>query len=127
MEGRVDQKNRVVEKIFALMDPAILKSFSQEQLTALRASIDQVLPQRTKHLLDVRGVIPLLFGRFYFVISSGKDQRKKPEKDAPFDLRAKTLVRDVMTFLVIVAFTLGIFGYLIIKIYLLAVQRGMVS
>ena len=109
-----EKKNPIAEKILAQIDPAILKTFSQDQLTAIRNSIYQNLPPKKKHSLDVHGTIPLLFRRIYFVFSSGKDERQKDEKDVAFELRAKTAVRDAMTLLVSMLFVLSVFGGLLL-------------
>ena len=110
----IEKKNPIVEKILTQIDPAILKTFSQDQLTAIRNSIYQNLPPNKKHSLDVRGSIPLFFRRIYFVFSSGKDEREKDKKDVPFELRAKTAVRDAVTLLLSMLFVLSVFGVLLL-------------
>jgi len=114
MGGNFEKKNPIAEKILTQIDPAILKTFSQEQLTAIRTSIYQILPPKKKHSLDVHGTIPLFFRRIYFVFSSGKDERNKDEHDVPYELRAKTAVRDAMTVLTSMLFVLSIFGALLL-------------
>ena len=106
--------NPIAEKILAETDPSILETLSPEQLTGIRASIDKNMPQKKKHAMDVRGTIPFFFGRIYFVISFGKDKRKKEKKDVPFELRTKTTVRDVIALLVALAVVFSVFGLLIL-------------
>ena len=114
MGEEIEKKKPIAEKILTQIDPAILKTFSQDQLTAIRNSIYQNLPPKKKHSLDVRGTIPLWFRRIYFVFSSGKDERQKDEKDVPLELRAKTAVRDAVTILVSMLFVLSVFAALLL-------------
>jgi len=65
------QLRPIAEKILTRIDPAILKTFTQDQLTAIRNSICQNLPPKKKHSLDVHGTIPLFFRRMYFVSNCG--------------------------------------------------------
>ena len=108
-----EEKNPVAEKILDQIDPAVRKTFSQEQLTAIRTSIYQNLPSKKKHSLDVRGTIPLFFRRIYFIFSSGKDKRKNYEHDVPFELRAKAAAKGAMTVLASILFVLTVFGALL--------------
>jgi len=122
MGENFEKNNPIVEKILNQIDPAILKTFSQEQLTAIRTSIYQNLPSKKKHSLEVRGTIPLFFRRIYVVFFSGKDERKKDEKDVPFELREKTALRDALAFLGLVPFVFSVFeiiliGYIAPRLY----------
>ena len=114
MAEGIEEKNPFAEKILNQIDPDVLKTFSQEQLTAIKTSIYHNLPSKKKHSLDVRGTIPLFFRRIYFVFSLGKDERKKDEKDAPYELRAKTAVKDALTLLASMLFVLIVFGALLV-------------
>lgn len=114
MEENLEEKNPVAEKILNEIDPAVRKTFSQEQLTAIRTSIHQNLPLKKKHSLDVRGTIPLFFRRIYFVFSSGKDERKKDENDVRSELRAKAAVKGAMTLLASMLLVLCVFGALLL-------------
>jgi len=107
------KENPFAEKILTQIEPDILKTFSQEQLTAIRTSVYQNLPTKKKHSLDVHGTIPLFIRRIYFAFSSGKDERTKNEKDIPFELRAKTAVKDVLILSATMLFVLAVFGALL--------------
>lgn len=65
----------VINKI----DPQIRRSLSKEQLDEIKSAIAAGTPFK-KHLLDIRGVIPLFFSRFYFVLLMGRDKRTKTKK-----------------------------------------------
>jgi len=114
MEENQETNNPIAEKILTQIDPAILKTFSQEQLAAIRTSIYQNLPPKKKHVLDVHGTIPLIFRRIYFAFYSGIDERQKDEKGVAYELRAKTTVRDALTVLASMLFVISVFAALLI-------------
>ncbi len=60
----------VLEKI----EPEVFTSLSEKQFAAIRHAIELARPI-SKHPIDIRGVIPLLFARFYFVLLAGHDIR----------------------------------------------------
>ncbi|GIV11174.1 MAG: hypothetical protein KatS3mg020_0665 [Fimbriimonadales bacterium] len=58
------------------LPPALLESLSPEQYALLKQSLHAY---HRRHLLDVRGVIPFLWTRFYFVFLFGKDTRTRDD------------------------------------------------
>lgn len=58
------------------LPPALLESLSPEQYQLLKQSLYQY---HRRHLLDVRGVIPFLWTRYYFVFLFGRDTRRRDE------------------------------------------------
>lgn len=60
----------VLEKIA----PDVLASLTEHQFSAIREAVDQSRPL-SRHSIDLRGVLPLLFARYYFVFLAGRDRR----------------------------------------------------
>lgn len=58
------------------MGAETLNSFSAAQRKKLIESISACSPLQ-KHPLDIRGVVPFFFVRYYFVILGGRDRRKR--------------------------------------------------
>ena len=56
------------------IDPNILNSLSFKQLSAIKDAIRASQPKK-KHGVDLRGVIPLYFAKYYFVLIMGRDNR----------------------------------------------------
>jgi len=60
----------VMERI----DPKVRASLTPAQLSAIKEAISASRPLK-KHPIDIRGIIPVFFVRYYFVILSGRDRR----------------------------------------------------
>jgi len=60
----------VMERI----DPKVRASLTPAQLSAIKEAIRANRPSQ-KHPIDIRGIIPVFFVRYYFVILSGRDRR----------------------------------------------------
>lgn len=63
------------ENIIANIPLDIRRSFSTEQLNALRAAL-ATAHDRSRHMVDVRTSIPLYFARYYIVFLLGRDLRR---------------------------------------------------
>jgi hypothetical protein len=57
------------------IEPDVLDSLSDSQFTAIRHAVDAARPIR-RHPVDIRGVIPLYFARYYYVFLAGRDRRQ---------------------------------------------------
>lgn len=55
----------------------LVESFTTEQYDSLKRALRQY---HRRHLIDVRGVIPFFFARYYFVFLFGRDTRSHHEK-----------------------------------------------
>lgn len=60
----------VIERI----DPKVRASLTPAQLSAIKEAIAASRPLK-KHPIDIRGIIPVFFARYYFVFLSGRDRR----------------------------------------------------
>ena len=61
---------RVIDKI----DPKVRASLSPSQFASIEKAIRENRPLQG-HPVDIRGVIPLFFARYYYVILMGRDKR----------------------------------------------------
>ena len=52
----------------------MLASLTEHQFSAVRHAIEQARPI-SRHAIDIRGVIPLIFAGSYFVLLAGRDKR----------------------------------------------------
>jgi len=60
--------------VLSRLEPDVLASLTEHQFSAVRHAIEQARPI-SRHAIDIRGVIPLIFARFYFVLLAGRDRR----------------------------------------------------
>ena len=56
------------------IDPKVRASLTPAQLSAIKEAISATRPFK-KHPINIRGIIPVFFARYYFVILSGRDRR----------------------------------------------------
>lgn len=66
--------------VLAKIEPDVLASLTEHQFRAIRDAVDQSRPVR-RHAIDLRGVLPLLFARYYFVFLAGRDRRQDARDD----------------------------------------------
>lgn len=59
------------------IEPAILESFTFEQIQSIISVLDLAIAKPSPKLVDLRIVVDLIFSRFYVVLFVGKDRRKK--------------------------------------------------
>ena len=64
--------NQAINRI----DDKVYKSFTPEQINAIKVAFDNIIEKPSPKLIDLRGTIDLIFSRFYFVLLVGKDRRK---------------------------------------------------
>lgn len=89
----------------------LVDSFTPEQYSLLKQALRQY---HRRHLIDVRGVIPILFARYYFVFLFGRDRRQRSETVA-LDRRRKkgrvaTLIGWLVMGLILMMLLLGALG-----------------
>jgi hypothetical protein len=76
---------------------------------------DALYRYHRRHLVDIRGTIPLPFGHYYFVFLFGRDRRKRDEP-VPFERRATTgrwvrLVGWLIMLAILALLVLGALGF----------------
>ena len=65
----------VMERI----DPKVRASLTPAQLSAIKEAISASRPLKN-HPIDIRGIIPVFFVRYYFVFLSGRDRRSSTRR-----------------------------------------------
>lgn len=79
----VDYHRRTPRYYLERLDPAMLDSFTPQQLSAIVGILTEAIPQSSPKIVDLRFAIDLIISRFYFVILVGKDRRRQKRKYIP--------------------------------------------
>lgn len=77
--GRAARENRqdvYVEHLMECLPPDLVHSLTEEQYLSLKKAFTRY---QTRHMLDVRGTIPLFFTQYYFVLLFGRDRRQSTQ------------------------------------------------
>ncbi len=99
-----------IQHLLQSLSPELLDTLSPEQYQLLKRSL---LQYHRRHLVDVRGVIPFLFTRFYFVFLFGKDRRGQSQAVAFERRHPPTFWNRLAGWLVMIAvLSLFVFGAL---------------
>ena len=61
------------------IDPKVRASLTPAQFSAIKEAITASQPLK-KHPIDIRGIIPVFFARYYFVFLSGRDRRSSTKR-----------------------------------------------
>jgi hypothetical protein len=83
------------ENILKKIDRNIVKTFTPEQLSEIKSAYNKWWNQKPSHAIDIRGVIPLIFKRYYFCFLLGEDKRfsaKQVELDRRNEKSGSSLV-----------------------------------
>ena len=123
-DKQTDTRERAVElflkSFLSRITPEIMASFSETQIQAIHNAVRLAMPFK-KHPVDVRGLIPVFFMRFYFVLLMGRDRRTQTrELEASRGRKASLLVNII--FILIAASPLILI--LIIVLYILKSVMG---
>jgi hypothetical protein len=65
-----------VEHLMECLPAELVRSLTPDQYRALKKAFTRY---QTRHMLDVRGTIPLIFTQYYFVLLFGKDRRQSTQ------------------------------------------------
>ena len=77
MKPRIDV-DPFTDNIIRRIDPKIRDSLTTTQVTAIIAAIRN--PEKIRPI-DIRGIIPLYFARYFFVLLIGRDKRAVMERE----------------------------------------------
>lgn len=64
------------QSVMNRIHPKVYATLNAEQIQAIRDAVYHCRPTK-KHLINIRGFIPLIFARYYFVFLLGRDRRKE--------------------------------------------------
>lgn len=70
------ENDAFTQNIINHIHPKVYMSLNPDQIQGIREAIFKCRPSK-KHLINLRGFIPLIFTRLYFVFILGKDRRKQ--------------------------------------------------
>jgi len=87
------------DSVLTKIDPSIRRTFTATQEHALIDAIRASSPLK-KHPLDIRGVIPLVFARYYFVFFAGRDRRRSTKQVEAERRSQGTLTGGLMIFVI---------------------------
>jgi hypothetical protein len=70
------ENDAFTQSVIGHIHPKVFATLNAEQIQAIRDAVFQCRPAK-KHLINIRGFIPLIFARYYFVFLLGRDRRKE--------------------------------------------------
>ena len=73
--SKEDSVDAFSHHVLSQIDPAVYHSLTPRQLSEITQAIRSSRPLK-KHVVDIRGAIPLFFVRYYFVFLMGRDRRE---------------------------------------------------
>jgi hypothetical protein len=80
MTMKTDEKlDAYTDSVLRRIDADVLESLSPDQYEAIKEGISAARPY-ARHPVDWRGVLPLFFARYYFVLLMGRDRRTSTVK-----------------------------------------------
>ncbi|GIV06437.1 MAG: hypothetical protein KatS3mg016_2012 [Fimbriimonadales bacterium] len=71
------ERDVFLQNLWEALPADALRTLSPEQYQVLKRALQT---QQKRHLLDIRGVIPLFFTQFYFVFLFGPDRRRETQE-----------------------------------------------
>lgn len=94
------------------IDEKVRSSMTPAQLSAVSKAIAANRPYK-KHAIDIRGVLPLFFARYYFVFMMGRDRRYSTRRMEESRHRGTSILSGLMLFV------LGVGSLIIIAVLVL--------
>ncbi len=73
------ENDAFTQYVMTHIEPKVYASLTTEQIYAIRKAVFQCRPAK-KHLINLRGFIPLIFARYYFVFLLGRDRRHEKQQ-----------------------------------------------
>lgn len=68
------------DSVLRRIDPEVLDSLSPDQYNGIKEGISASKPY-SRHPVDLRGIVPAFFARYYFVLLMGRDKRTVTVKE----------------------------------------------
>lgn len=117
-----DYSSKTPDSYLATIKPAVLQSFSTEQLAEFRRVLDEAIPKPSPKLVDLRFAIDLIVQRFYVVLFIGKDRRKKERIYLPS--RIARIGNRIVIVIFLFGANLAISGMIVLAAYLFKTLMG---
>ena len=67
-------RDQLTQHVIDKIDPKVRASLSPRQFSSIEKAIKESRPLQG-HPVDIRGVLPLFFSRYYYVLLMGRDRR----------------------------------------------------
>ncbi|MEN3000836.1 MAG: hypothetical protein ABDI19_03215 [Armatimonadota bacterium] len=100
-----------IQHLLNALPHELVESLTPDQYRQLK---DALYRYHRRHLIDIRGVIPFFFRRYYFVFLFGHDQRQR-EQPVPFERRQtgrwQRLIGWVVMLTILALLVLGALGF----------------
>jgi len=109
-----------IENILERVPKKVAKTLTPEQWEGFRTAL-KFIYSPTRHLLDLRFILPLYFTRIYCVLIFGKDTRERVEH-VLFERRKRVAV--AVGALVLAAAFVVLFGIVLLVLYILKSAAG---
>lgn len=102
------------------IDPKIRKSLTSTQLKAIKEAVAANSPFN-RHPIDIRGVVPFFFARFYLVVLMGRDRRNQVKRKELLRRRESDILANAVFYLFLIS---PLFLLLAGAIYLTKTELG---
>lgn len=115
-------RTRTAEDYLEKIQPDILKSFSEEQLGAVKSALESAIGKPSPKIIDLRLTIDLIISRFYLVLLVGKDRRRtaRPYPTTPLTKIANIAVAVIL----LIGLNLTLSAFVFLTAYLLKSALG---
>ncbi len=111
--GHVAYSVRTADYYLERMDEEIYNSFSLEQLTSIRASLESAIPKPSPKIVDLRLNVDLIISRFYIVLFVGKDRRKQQRTYRASNFTKIANITAALILLIGINLTISLFIFLV--------------
>lgn len=115
-----DNMDPLAIHVFNNLDREILRGLSKNQIDAIGESIAKQA-RSTHHTLDLRGLIPMFFANFYFVILFGRDRRSKYDAAAH---QRRQKADNIASMILLVSLSFSLLLLLAVLLYLVKMALG---
>ena len=107
-----NQTDAFTDSVMRRIDRRVMAALSGEQVQAIQEAVSASRPFRG-HCLDVRGVIPLYFARFYFVFLTGRDVRTET-KGAERKRKQRSALASGVMFILVASIPILVLAFLML-------------
>lgn len=124
MENQTSESAKIyADFTLSRINPKIKSTLSHEQLSELRRALI-AQSESSRHAIDLRFTVNLLFSRYYFVLLGGKDRRRRTIENN--QIRKEKAKEKILTFVMSSTIVVGVIYFSIYSIkFLYQVKRDM--
>ena len=78
--NKTENVDAYTDSVLRRIDAQVLESLTPDQFKAIKEGISDSRPY-SRHPVDLRGLVPFFFARYYFVVLMGRDRRTSTIKE----------------------------------------------